>query len=83
MAGDRNAEDTKDLIRCVRSHYLPDAIIIVADGRTDGFLYGRLPILKTLVRINDKATAYVCEDFACSLPVSTVEDLDLLLSNRT
>jgi uncharacterized protein YyaL (SSP411 family) len=31
-----------------------------------------LPFLKTVKRLNGKATAYVCENYACKLPTTDV-----------
>ncbi|XP_030840425.1 spermatogenesis-associated protein 20-like [Strongylocentrotus purpuratus] len=80
ICGDPQAEDTRQLLQCVHTHYLPNKVLILTDeGQTSSFLSSRLDILKTLQRIDGKATAYVCENYQCQLPVNSVDDLADLL----
>ncbi len=66
LAGPREGLD--EMVRVVRSRFLPNAVVMLtSDAPT--FLPG----------INDGPTAYVCEDFACQLPVTTAAALEKLL----
>lgn len=57
---------------------------MLADGDTGGFLYQRLPVLSSLKAQDGGATAYVCQDFTCALPISDPQELRrLLLDGRT
>ena len=51
----------------------------------DGPLYCRmaedLPLLAGFVKESGQATAYVCQNYACQLPVTTAADLTKLLEN--
>jgi uncharacterized protein len=38
-----------------------------------------LPVLEQREMLEDKATAYVCENLACQMPVTTPEELEKLL----
>lgn len=80
IAGDRDSQDTKDLLKCVHSHYMPNKVLILCDGKQEGFLASKLSVFKTLERKESKATAYVCENYTCSLPVNSVEELEKILS---
>lgn len=55
-------------------------VLMVADGDSSGFLYRQLPFLASLERKDGKATAYVCSNFTCSLPVTSVQELREKLS---
>ncbi|KAK2876386.1 hypothetical protein Q8A67_020482 [Cirrhinus molitorella] len=79
ICGQPDTEDTASLISCVNSLFLPHKVLMLADGNTEGFLYKRLPVLSTLVPQDGKATAYVCENFACALPVTCPQELRRLL----
>lgn len=79
ICGLPDAEDTASLISCVNSLFLPHKVLMLADGNTEGFLYDKLPILSTLVPQDGKATAYVCENFVCALPVTCPQELRRLL----
>lgn len=52
---------------------------MLADGDSAGFLYRQLPFLSSLERKDGKATAYLCSNFACSLPVTSPQELRGLL----
>ncbi|CDQ83882.1 unnamed protein product [Oncorhynchus mykiss] len=54
-------------------------VLMLADGETEGYLYQRLPILSSLTCQGSSATAYVCEDFTCALPVTDPQELRRLL----
>lgn len=55
-------------------------VLMVADGDSTGFLYRQLPFLASLERKDGKATAYICSNFTCSLPVTSVQELRGMLS---
>jgi uncharacterized protein len=80
ISGARDGLDTRDLLQEVHRHYLPNAVLLLADG-SDGqkYLEQKLEELKTMQPIGGKATAYVCENFTCQAPVTTVEDLRKIL----
>ena len=70
------------MLKAVHESYLPNKVVIHADGSSESFLETRLPILGTLSKIDGKATAYVCENYTCSLPVTSTEQLKQLLANQ-
>ena len=62
IAGARDAADTAALRRVVHQSFQPHTVLVLA---ADGGAFAR-----TLKPVADKATAYVCENFACQLPTS-------------
>ncbi|XP_021095795.1 spermatogenesis-associated protein 20 isoform X3 [Heterocephalus glaber] len=79
ICGDAQAKDTKALLQCVHSLYIPNKVLILADGGPSSFLSRQLPFLSTLRRLEDRATAYVCENQACSMPITEPCELRKLL----
>ncbi|XP_039937628.1 spermatogenesis-associated protein 20 isoform X8 [Hirundo rustica] len=61
-------------------HHTLKQVLMVADGDSTGFLYRQLPFLASLERKDGKATAYICSNFTCSLPVTSVQELRGMLS---
>ncbi|MEP6919083.1 MAG: hypothetical protein ABJC89_25810, partial [Acidobacteriota bacterium] len=60
----------------VARHYLPFAIVIpVAPGPRQAELGRLLPFTAAMSGGTGPAAAYVCRDFTCRQPVSTIEDL--------
>ncbi len=68
-------EQGNDLERGVMEKYLPNAVIVLSRKKSDG----TIPLLDDRDMINDRPTAYVCENFVCERPVNEVEDLLSLL----
>ncbi|KAM6317306.1 spermatogenesis-associated protein 20 isoform 1-T1 [Podargus strigoides] len=75
ICGDPQGEDTKEMLRCIHSVFSPNKVLMLADGDSAGFLYRQLPFLASLERKDGKATAYVCSNFTCSLPVTSPQEL--------
>jgi uncharacterized protein len=66
-------DDLRPLERVVRAEFRPH--VVVAGGEPDG-----VPLLADRPVVDDRATAYVCERFACQAPVTDPADLERLLS---
>ncbi len=83
IAGKPGADDTRALLREVHAHFIPNKIILFADGG-DGqqWLGGKLDFIKTATPLDGRATAYVCEDFVCQAPTNDVKKLRGLLEKR-
>lgn len=75
IAGERGADDTDRLLKIAASRYAPSRILILADGaENQQYLAKRLPFMQSVNRLNNQATAYVCSDFTCKLPVTAPQD---------
>jgi uncharacterized protein YyaL (SSP411 family) len=76
IAGKPDAADTKAMLREVHARYLPNKVVLAAD-RAEGqqFLASKMEFIKTITPIGGKATAYVCENYACQLPTNELAAL--------
>lgn len=64
------------LLQELHAHFIPNKVILFADGGAgQQWLGQRIPFIATAMPADGNPTAYVCEDFACRTPISTVEDL--------
>lgn len=71
IAGKRQNKDTQRMLREVNKKYIPNRIILLADGGTgQKFLSRYLPFIQSMIMLNGKATAFICENYACRLPTS-------------
>jgi uncharacterized protein YyaL (SSP411 family) len=66
------ADGTEALRREVHGRLLPASVTIGSEADAGG---GLTPLLAERRLVDGKATAYVCEHFACRRPVTTPEDL--------
>jgi uncharacterized protein len=81
IAGRRDADDTKALLREVHQRLIPNKLVLLADGgEGQSWLGQRLEFIKTAAPIDGKAAAYVCEDFVCQLPTNDPARLRELLA---
>jgi len=80
IAGPPADAATRALLREVHAHFIPDKILLLADGGAgQQWLAERLEFLKTVTPLKDKPAAYVCQDFVCQLPTNDVAKLRELL----
>jgi uncharacterized protein len=80
IAGKPGASDTLALLREVNNRYHPNEILILADGGPgQAYFTQKVEFFKDVHPIDDKATAYVCQNFVCQLPTNDLAVLSNLL----
>jgi uncharacterized protein len=81
VAGQRDSKETAALLKEVRRHFLPNKVLLLADGGNgQRYLEDKLEALRGMKPIDGKPTAYVCENFACQAPVTDPAALRELLA---
>ncbi len=71
IAGNSGAEDTNAMVRALRTHFLPNKIVLFRPAERESPDIIRLAeYTKYLSSIDGKATAYVCLNYHCRLPTS-------------
>ncbi|MDX8409870.1 MAG: thioredoxin domain-containing protein [Mariprofundales bacterium] len=75
LAGDRQAAEAKRMLAVARSGYYPDMVLLWRDPK----LFAAAPFLKEQRAMNDRPTAYLCENFVCNRPLQQAKSLKLLL----
>ncbi|MEO6870893.1 MAG: thioredoxin domain-containing protein [Chthoniobacterales bacterium] len=80
VAGKSGGADTRALLAEMRRHYLPDTIVLLADGAEgQKYLGEKLDEIREMKPVDGKAAAYVCENFTCKAPVTSPEGLSKLV----
>ena len=69
------AGESTAMLREIRRRYLPNTVVAVADPN----LVKRVPMLEGKKPVGGKPSAYVCENYACQAPVTTIEELGRIL----
>ena len=72
--GDKKSEEVHYMLKEVFSRFIPGKILINVNEQTDSELLKPWSMYKSA-----KPTAYVCENYACHLPVTTADELGKLL----
>ena len=73
VAGDPGAEDTRAMLRTLQRKFIPNAVIILRPSNAPVAAIVQLaPFTESQLMVNGRATAYVCQDFACKLPTNDI-----------
>ena len=70
IIGDPQDAATQVLLETVHKRYLPHKVLVVAHPDQADELSQPIPLLVGRTQIDRAATAYVCENYACQLPVT-------------
>ena len=74
IVGDMKDENTRKMIDTLQSKFSPNTVIMVKQ-ENDNELIKLAPFIAEHKNINNKATAYVCENFACQAPITDYNEL--------
>ncbi|MCA1613253.1 MAG: thioredoxin domain-containing protein [Acidobacteria bacterium] len=74
IIGDPGADDFAKLAAELWRHYVPNKIVALAT-EADEEARGLVPLLRERGTVGGRATAYVCENYACRLPVNEPSEL--------
>ncbi|MBO0721625.1 MAG: thioredoxin domain-containing protein, partial [Blastocatellia bacterium] len=84
IAGHPGREDTEKMLHEVHARYIPNKIILFADGGPGQEFLGRyLPFIQSMKMRGDKATAYICQNYACKLPTADLGVMAKLLEEKS
>jgi hypothetical protein len=73
VIGNPVEQQTRSLLREIFRIYLPNKVVACGN---DGGMF----LLENRAQVNGAATAYVCENFTCRIPVTTPEELAKILA---
>ncbi|CAG0960822.1 MAG: thioredoxin domain-containing protein [Candidatus Methanoperedens sp.] len=69
IAGDLQADDTMDMLKALRKEFIPNKVVMLRPNEESEIM--RISgYTKSLSSKGGKATAYVCRNFSCRLPVT-------------
>ncbi len=82
IAGNQDAPDAEELLRTVRSIYLPNKIVLFRPADDGEAIAEVAPFTASQMPIEGKATAYVCRNYACEAPVTSRAALEEVLTTK-
>ena len=81
IVGDRDSARTKALLAEVHRHFLPNKVLLHADGgEGQQYLAQTNEAVRAMSLVEGKPAAYVCENFTCNRPVTGPDALGVLLN---
>lgn len=83
IVGDIVEMDTQIFIEKVRSEYMPNTVTILHPSTNESKeLEELIPFIKEMEKIDDKTTAYICENYACKAPTTDIDHFEKTLQGR-
>ncbi|SDH06016.1 hypothetical protein SAMN04489735_10105 [Aneurinibacillus thermoaerophilus] len=70
-----NREAAQEIVQEVQTRFMPNAVVSVITDETREKLLLLAPVLTDKTTQDGKATVYICENFACQKPVTSLEEL--------
>ena len=70
VVGDPEAADTRALLQVVNSHNRPEMVVLLKHTAEDPLLDYLAPFTRGFTARSGKASAYVCRNHACELPIT-------------
>jgi uncharacterized protein YyaL (SSP411 family) len=77
IIGQLDLAETTDMLRILQRPYRPNQVVAVAN---EANTTGHPDLVKARPAQDGKTTAYVCQNFSCQQPVTTVGELETLLT---
>ena len=65
------------MLASLRRPFIPEKVVLfrTADKNSAGAISGIAPYTRSMAARDGKATAYVCQEFACKLPTTSVNQM--------
>jgi uncharacterized protein YyaL (SSP411 family) len=83
IAGNAQAEDTKAMVKALRTRFLPNKVVLLNPSDQESPAIAQLAeFTKNQSSIGGKATAYVCLNYNCKLPTTDINKMLELLNIR-
>ncbi|MEC8841550.1 MAG: thioredoxin domain-containing protein [Candidatus Poribacteria bacterium] len=81
IVGNPLNEQTQEILRNIHRRFVPNKVIALLNPNTEEKqeIEELIPLLAGKTSIDGKTTIYVCQNYACQLPTTDIDDLDKLL----
>jgi hypothetical protein len=75
VVGDPQAEDTRAMLRALRDGFRPNDVLLLRPPGTAPEIVALAPFTAEHTQLAGRATAYVCENFACQAPTADIAQM--------
>ncbi len=84
IVGNPLNEQTQEILRNIHRRFVPNKVIALLNPNTEEKqeIEELIPLLAGKTSIDGKTTIYVCQNYACQLPTTDIDDLDKLLLSK-
>ncbi len=76
IVGKPRASDTRSMLAALRKAFIPAKVVLFRSPDTeDAEILTIAPYTAAMTALNGNATAYVCENFSCKLPTTSIREM--------
>ncbi len=79
ISGQKSSPVTKEMLKTIREKYIPNKIVILSTEPKDQMEIIS-PLLREYTPQDNKTVVYICENYKCNMPITTLEDLNQQLN---
>jgi uncharacterized protein YyaL (SSP411 family) len=73
VVGNAQTEDTKTMLRALREKFIPNKVVLFVPGNVESPEITRIAkFTESQKCVGEKATAYVCQNYACKFPTTDI-----------
>jgi uncharacterized protein YyaL (SSP411 family) len=76
IVGEINSKDTKDMLQILADKFYPFTTTLVKSGDNINSI---IPYISEYEQIENKATAYICENFSCHAPTTNISEFENMI----
>jgi hypothetical protein len=82
IVGDPDAPDTQAMLQALQDNFIPNKIILVVPSEQPEEISSFASFAKDFKSVNEKATAYVCQNYACQMPTTDPAQMMALIHSQ-
>jgi uncharacterized protein YyaL (SSP411 family) len=82
IIGEKNAKDTQAMLAALRAEFIPNKVVLLIPPQGSSEISGLAEYTKYYSTRNNKATAYVCQNFYCELPTNDTDQMLAFLGKQ-
>lgn len=79
VTGETGSADTSEMLSVLDEKYTPNAVVILKNSQNASQLAEFAPFIEPLKPVDNKATAYICSDYACGKAITDPKELSSML----
>ena len=81
IVGNREDENAKRMIKSINSHFSPFTVVLFKDKENaEEGITSIAPYTEAQGMVDNKTTAYICENFACMAPITDLKEFENVLA---
>ena len=73
ISGQKDSFAANEMLKMIREKYIPNKVIVFSSKEDQLEIIS--PLFNEYIPINNKTAVYICENYKCNMPVTTVEQL--------